>query len=95
VTLLSVLALFLWFGTDHYCTKMNLNVMWASPLFLYFAIRAEKSNRWVVLAQVVMLLYAAVMTLAPLPQRLNAALLPVALMLMVRLLSQLRGGSVR
>lgn len=95
VTVLSVLALFLWFGTDHYCTKMNLNVMWASPLFLYFAIRAEKSNRWVVLTQVVMLLYAAVMTLAPLPQRLNAALLPVALMLIVRLLSQLRGGSVR
>lgn len=93
VSLLSVLALFLWFGTDHYCTKINLNVLWASPLFIYFAIRAEKSNRWVVMVQVVMLLYAMVMTLAPLPQRLNAALLPVGLILLIRLLSQLRRGN--
>ena len=90
VSLLSLLALFLWFCTDHYCTKINLNVLWASPLFIYFAIMLRRSNRWVVLAQLVMLLAAMVMTLAPLPQQLNAALLPISLLLAVRLIAQLK-----
>ncbi len=90
VSLLSLLALFLWFCTDHYCTKINLNVLWASPLFIYFAIMLRRSNRWVVVAQLVMLLAAMVMTLAPLPQQLNAALLPISLLLAVRLIAQLK-----
>ncbi len=90
VSLLSLLALFLWFCTDHYCTKINLNVLWASPLFIYFAIMLQRSNRWVVVAQLVMLLAAMVMTLAPLPQQLNAALLPISLLLAVRLIAQLK-----
>ena len=90
VAVLSVLAMFLWFCTDHYCTKINLNVLWASPLFIYFAICLERSNRWVVAVQLAMLLWAMVMTLAPLPQQLNAALLPASLILAVRLLSNLR-----
>lgn len=90
VSLLSLLALFLWFCTDHYCTKINLNVLWASPLFIYFAIMLRRSNRWVVVAQLVMLLAAMVMTLAPLPQQLNAALLPISLFLAVRLIAQLK-----
>lgn len=90
VSLLSLLALFLWFCTDHYCTKINLNVLWASPLFIYFTIMLRRSNRWVVVAQLVMLLAAMVMTLAPLPQQLNAALLPISLLLAVRLIAQLK-----
>lgn len=90
VSLLSLLALFLWLCTDHYCTKINLNVLWASPLFIYFAIMLRRSNRWVVVAQLVMLLAAMVMTLAPLPQQLNAALLPISLLLAVRLIAQLK-----
>ncbi len=90
VSLLSLLALFLWFCTDHYCTKINLNVLWASPLFIYFAIMLRRSNRWVIVAQLVMLLAAMVMTLAPLPQQLNAALLPISLLLAVRLIAQLK-----
>ena len=90
VSLLSLLALFLWFCTDHYCTKINLNVLWASPLFIYFAIMLRRSNRSVVVAQLVMLLAAMVMTLAPLPQQLNAALLPISLLLAVRLIAQLK-----
>lgn len=90
VSLLSLLALFLWFCTDHYCTKINLNVLWASPLFIYFAIMLRRSNRWVIVAQLVMLFAAMVMTLAPLPQQLNAALLPISLLLAVRLIAQLK-----
>ena len=38
--------LFMWFGTDHYCTQWNLNILWASPLLLLIAIRLECSPRW-------------------------------------------------
>lgn len=88
--LVSLLVLFLWFGTSHYCTKFNLNILWASPLFIYFAICLRRSNRWVICLQILMLLAAAVMTLAPLPQQLNAAVLPISLILILRLIANLR-----
>ena len=88
--LLSLAVLFLWFCTDHYCTKVNLNILWLSPLFLYFAFNPRRSNRCVVCVQLVMLLAAMVMTLGALPQQLNAAVMPIALMLAVRLISNLR-----
>lgn len=90
VSILSLLAIFLWFCTDHYCTKINLNVLWASPLFIYFAVRLRRSNRWLIVVQLVVLFAAMVMTLGPLPQQLNAALLPISLLLAVRLMAQLR-----
>ncbi len=86
----SLLVIFLWFVSSHYCTKANLNILWASPLFLYFAIRLRHSNRWLVILQLVMLLAACVMTLAPLPQQLNAALLPISLTLALRLIAQIK-----
>ena len=88
--LVSLLILFLWFGTSHYCTKFNLNILWASPLFIYFVIRLRRSNRWAICLQILMLLAAAVMTLAPLPQQLNAAVLPISLILILRLIANLR-----
>ena len=94
VGLLSLVALFLWFCTDHYCTKVNLNILWLSPLFIYFAINPRRSNRNVVCVQLVMLLAAMVMTLGALPQQLNAAVMPIALMLAVRLISNLRGAKI-
>ena len=87
VALVSVVVVFLWFFTAHYCTKYNLNILWASPLFIYFAIRTTKSNRWVVWVQVVMLLAAVVFCFFPHPQRLNAAIAPIALTLVIRLLA--------
>lgn len=30
-----LLLLFLWFGTDHYATKLNWNVLWLNPFLLY------------------------------------------------------------
>ena len=87
--LISVVVIFLWFFTSHYCTKYNLNILWASPLFIYFAIRAHKSNRWVVWVQVVMLLAAVVFCFFPHPQRLNVAIAPIALTLAMRLLANI------
>ena len=89
----SLLVIFLWFFSSHYCTKLNFNILWASPLFLYFLIRLRHSNRWLVILQLVMLLAACVMTLAPLPQQLNAALLPISLTLALRLIAQVKTTS--
>ncbi len=88
--LVSVLVIFLWFFTDHYCTKPNLNILWASPLFLYFAIAQKRSNKWLISLQLLMLFAAMVMTIGPLPQQLNVAILPIALTLVCRLLRDLR-----
>ena len=83
----SLLVIFLWFASSHYCTKANLNILWASPLFLYFLIRLRNSRPWLVILQLAMLLAACLMTLAPLPQQLNAALLPISLTLALRLIA--------
>lgn len=44
--LVGLFLLFMWFGTDHYCTQWNLNILWASPLLILIAIRLERSPRW-------------------------------------------------
>lgn len=36
--LLGVVLVFMWFGTDHYATKGNLNLLWANPLWLLLLI---------------------------------------------------------
>ena len=83
----SLLVIFLWFASSHYCTKANLNILWASPLFFYFLIRLRNSRPWLIILQLAMLLAACLMTLAPLPQQLNAALLPISLTLALRLIA--------
>ena len=54
---------FMWFGTDHWCTKWNLNVLWASPLLILIAIRMWRSPRWALWLQEVCFLAAAVWVL--------------------------------
>ena len=88
----SLLVIFLWFFSSHYCTKVNFNILWASPLFLYFAVRLSRSRPWVICIQLLMFFAAMIMTIAPLPQQLNAAFLPISLILIIRLISQLRSG---
>ena len=85
----SLILLFLWFGSDHYCTKASWNLLWANPLFIYFAIRLRRSNRWVLLVGMVCLL--AVLTgFWWIPQTLNTAVFPIALTLLLRLTDKFR-----
>ena len=85
--LASLLILFLWFFSAHYCAKVNLNILWASPLLLYFIIRGDKAKRWMTYLQCAMLVAAIVITFVALPQKMNAAVLWIALTLLVRLLA--------
>lgn len=87
VGLLSVLLILMWFGTAHYCTKMNWNILWANPLLLYFAIRLRKSHKVMLYIGLALELLALVGFFF-LPQRLNAAVIPIALTLFVRILDK-------
>lgn len=96
--LLSLLAMFLWFGSEHYCTRWNLNLLWASPLFLYLAPAVLCVGRNHILSRIYLitafiqigfLLAAIGMMATGWPQHLNSAVLPISLTLFTRLAANL------
>lgn len=88
-SLISLVLIFMWFGTDHYCTKANWNLLWANPLFIYMLARLRRPSRVIACLLAVVLLLTAI-GFQLLPQRLNPALLPVVLTLFIRTLNKLR-----
>lgn len=84
-TLIALLLLFLWLGTTHLYTKWNLNLLWASPLWLYFLIRGNKSHRVVTLIQLALLFLSLLTALIGWPQHLNSAIIPISLIYFIRL----------
>jgi len=87
VGILSILLILMWFCTDHYITKMNWNILWANPLFIYYAIRLRKSHK-VMLYIGLALEFLTLIGFFFLPQHLNAAVFPIALTLFVRILDK-------
>lgn len=79
--LVGCFLIFMWFGTDHWCTKWNLNILWASPLLILIAIRHKKSPAWGLWLQEACFLVAAVWVVVC---GLSWALLPVILTLALR-----------
>ncbi|MBQ9417713.1 MAG: DUF4105 domain-containing protein [Bacteroidales bacterium] len=73
--------LFMWFGTSHYCTGWNLNILWLSPLLLLVAIRLGHSPRWALWLQEAAFAAAAVWVLAC---GLSIAIFPLILTLALR-----------
>lgn len=72
---------FMWFGTDHWCTRWNLNILWLSPLLLLIAIRHRKSPAWGLWLQEGCFALAAVWVAVC---GLSAAILPIIIMLALR-----------
>lgn len=72
---------FMWFGTDHWCTRWNLNILWASPLLILIALRLERSPRWALWLQLACFAAAAVWVVVC---GLSLAILPVILTLALR-----------
>ena len=79
--LLGLALLFMWFGTDHYCTEWNLNILWASPMLILIAIRLERSPKWALWLQEGCFVVAAVWVVRC---GLSMALLPLILTLALR-----------
>ena len=79
--LCGLFLLFMWFGTDHWCTNWNLNILWLSPLLILIAIRLERSPRWALWLQEAMFVAAALYVLLC---GLSVAIIPLILTLMLR-----------
>ena len=79
--------LFMWLGTDHWCTKWNLNVLWLSPLLILIAIRLERSPRWALWLQLVCFAVAAVWVVVC---NLSLGILPLILTLSLQVALLLR-----
>lgn len=58
--LIGLFLLFMWFGTNHYCTEWNLNILWASPLLIWMAVYLERTPRWAMWIQLAMFVVALV-----------------------------------
>ena len=81
--LLGIFLLFMWIGTDHGCTKWNLNVLWLCPLnfFVSLFIWNKNISKWVldyifIYRMVVILL---LITFAWFPQQFHVATIPLML----------------
>ncbi len=88
VGLLGCLFLFMWFGTDHYSVPRNLNMLWAIPLHLPFALLMifKSMRKWVVywFRLVFPLMVALLFFKIFLPQPLHMALSSVIIILALR-----------
>lgn len=81
--------IFMWAGTDHWCTNLNLNILWASPLLILIAIRLRRSPRWALWLQEGCFLAAAIYVIVC---GLSPAILPIILTLALRIAFYLSGG---
>jgi hypothetical protein len=76
---------FMWFGTDHYMTKWNYNLLWAMPIYFPLAIfffKAEKFKsirRLIQICKLILILLLLLWTLNP--QQFHSAIIPIVLIL--------------
>ncbi|MEM8523767.1 MAG: DUF4105 domain-containing protein [Bacteroidota bacterium] len=83
--LMGLIMLFMWFGTDHWTTTKNLNVLWASPLFLLLLFKDWKFIYLIGLLGVVVVLLGWTF----LPQQFHIAFIPILLAIALRCLDNL------
>ena len=84
VGIVSLILTYMWFVSDHWCTKANLNLIWANPLYLWLLARLRHRNAVVTLIIGCMLI-ALLAGWSLWPQHFNSAVLPISLTLAIRL----------
>lgn len=83
----SLLLIFLWAFSDHWCAKENLNILWANPLFIILLLRIRHYNPVISLV-IFCILLCMLIGWSLWPQNFNPAVLPIALTLVLRLLDR-------
>ncbi len=87
------LFLFMWLGTDHEACYRNLNMLWANPLYLLIlpalAKRLPKSWERILLVLFAVFNLCVILGIKWLPQDLNIAVIPLALLLLIRIIYRL------
>lgn len=79
--ILGSFMLFMWFGTDHWTTTKNLNVIWANPLFLLFLFL--KKRKWLAILAIAMGIGLLLISWW-LPQQFHLAFIPIWVSMIVR-----------
>ncbi|MBU3713854.1 MAG: DUF4105 domain-containing protein [Ferruginibacter sp.] len=84
--LLGIILLLMWFATDHSMTKNNFNLLWAVPshILLSFGLNSKKTFIKKYLFYTALLSGLTLISWFFLPQTLNAALIPVVLLILIR-----------
>jgi len=80
-----VLFIFMWLGTDHFVTHKNMNLLWASPLYLFFIfnVLSKKQEQYFVLFLLASNLFI-IIGWKFLPQEFHIAILPLILLNLIR-----------
>lgn len=81
---ISLIILFLWFGSNHYTMKYNLNILWLNPLFIIVLIKMKNTPKWL-LSILICCIIVSFLCFGFLPQTFNIAVLPILLMILLRL----------
>jgi Domain of unknown function (DUF4105) len=80
---LGFLLIFMWIGTDHVMTKNNYNLLWASPLFIFYSFFINRKINTLSLYICIYLLLVLCSWFF-LPQLMNNGLLPIVILLFYR-----------
>ncbi|MBP7103294.1 MAG: DUF4105 domain-containing protein [Bacteroidales bacterium] len=88
-SVLSLLIAYLWFFSNHYTTKYNLNLIWAHPLFIYLLLRLRKSKD-ILIHISYGLIVLCILGFWFLPQTFNPAVFPVLLLLALRIINLIK-----
>lgn len=90
LTLAGLLFVFMWIGTDHTVTHKNMNLLWASPLYLFiiFNVLSKKQEQYFVLFLLASNLFI-IIGWKFLPQEFHIAILPLVFINIVRLTDKL------
>lgn len=89
--ILGLVVTLLWFATDHGATIWNLNILWASPLYLiYIFVVGKNTKKWYRYLTVILLISNALLLLALYIQNFNICFYPLAAISFLRLFSNLK-----
>ena len=87
IGLLGVVLVFMWIGTDHDATKMNFNLLWASPLhfiLIYCLIKGSWNNfTYLYLVLSLILIFTTILFWFTLTQEFNSFVKPIILKLVI------------
>ena len=87
IGLLGIVLVFMWIGTDHNATKMNFNLLWASPfhlILIFYKIKESWNNftYWYLILSLI-LIFTTILFWFTLTQEFNSFVKPIILELVI------------
>ena len=95
ISVISIVVLFMWFGTDHQACAENYNLLWANPLYLIVfisGVRKKISIKALALCTIFMIFN--LLLWAVLPQQFHLAVIPIILIFILKNIRRIRNGKL-